>query len=78
MNILTIISSVDERAGGPQSVVRDRSIGLEKLGHSVTIVSLDMAGSNIVNHWPIKIIPLGVGGGKYKFSKNVAFTVLKN
>lgn len=68
MKLLHILSSVDPGGGGPTEGVRQRSLRLIEMGHTVEVVSLDDAAAVYLSEFPLKVYALGPPRGSYRYS----------
>ena len=68
LKLLHIMTSVDPRAGGPREGVYQRGVFLEKMGHSVSIVTLDDPGEEFLADIPLTVHALGPSYGSYRYN----------
>src|SRR5215212_9637716 len=59
MRILRCTSSIDPALGGLYEAVRQASVGLPKLGHSIEVVCLDNPEASWIRSFPAKVHALG-------------------
>jgi len=70
MRILHVIASIDPATGGPVEGLRQRCTIYRASGHEVEVASLD--APELVQRWnfPAKLVGLGPGWGKYRYSRH--------
>ncbi len=71
MKILRLIASVDRAGGGPIEGIFQSTEALLSDGHEVQIISLDAPESAAIRTAPVKVLGLGPGYGKFRFSPKV-------
>ena len=70
MRILRCVRSLDPETGGPTESITQSSVALTGRGHEVELVCLDPPGSPWLANFPVKVHPLGQGGGSYGYSRS--------
>jgi len=65
MKILHVIRSSDPAEGGPIEGIIQQGIGLERLGHEVTVLTLDGPNPSYAGEFPLRLVSLGPGKGIY-------------
>lgn len=78
MRILRSISSLDPRHGGVTEAVRSTTIGLQRLGHSVDIVTLDHRDEGYLTDFPAQIHPIGRWTRRYGYTPRLRQWIAKN
>jgi glycosyltransferase involved in cell wall biosynthesis len=68
MKLLHIMTSLDPKGGGPREGVCQRGVFLEKLGHSVAIVTLDDPREEFLRNIPLTVHALGPAYGSYRYN----------
>jgi glycosyltransferase involved in cell wall biosynthesis len=71
MNILRIISSINPDSGGPIEGLKQSSLALVDLGHTIHVACLDSSDDPWIENFPFRVYPLGPASFKYAFSKNL-------
>ncbi len=77
IKVLRIISTLDQSFGGPTNTIVDSSLALAKSGFKVDILTFDNK-ENYKLFNKIKVINKGPALGKYKFSLNLLYWLIKN
>lgn len=68
LKLLHIMTSVDPKGGGPREGVYQRGVFLEKMGHSVSIVTLDDPREEFLRDLPLTVHALGPSHGSYRYN----------
>jgi glycosyltransferase involved in cell wall biosynthesis len=68
LKLLHIMTSVDPKGGGPREGVYQRGVFLEKMGHSVSIVTLDDPREEFLRDIPLTVHALGPSHGSYRYN----------
>ena len=78
MRFLHIMPSADPHGGGPIEGVKQRGLQLQKMGHSVEVVTLDDPSSPGVQNHPLKVHALGPTGGRYGYNPRLVPWLMAN
>ncbi len=78
MKILHIIATLDPASGGPPEGIRQVSIAMMELGHSVEVVSLDSSTADYLKPFPIPAHALGPRIGNWAFTRKLYPWLLEN
>jgi glycosyltransferase involved in cell wall biosynthesis len=73
-----VISSLNPSGGGPMEGVLRRGLFLEKMGHSVSIVTLDDPNEPFLKDFPLQIFALGPSPGTYRYNPKLVPWLLAN
>ena len=76
--ILRIIQTLDKSYGGPSNAIIDNSLALIKSGFKVDILTYDNKKNYYLNNKKIKVINKGPAYGRFTFSLNLLFWIIKN
>jgi len=68
LRLLHVFRSVSPQGGGPIEGVRQRSLYLQKMGHSVEVVTLDDPSESFVTDFPLTVHALGPSRGGYGYN----------
>lgn len=68
MKLLHVFRSVNPQGGGPIEGVRQRSLRLQEMGHTVEVVSLDDPQESFVGQFPLTVHALGPSRGGYGYN----------
>jgi glycosyltransferase involved in cell wall biosynthesis len=68
LKLLHVMPTVNPRGGGPIEGVRQRSLRLQQLGHSVEVVTLDDPNKEFLAEFPLTVHALGPSGGGYGYN----------
>lgn len=68
LRLLHVFRSVNPKGGGPIEGVRQRSLQLAQMGHTVEIVSLDDPHEEFLKRFPITVHALGPSRGGYGYN----------
>ncbi len=68
MKILHVIGSADPTRGGPIEAIRQASLSLGKMGHTIEVVCADPPDSKWLEGFPFKVIALGPAISRYMYT----------
>lgn len=68
VRLLQVLRSVDPAQGGPPECVRVIGLELERLGHTVEVLTLDAPGERFVADFPLPVHVMGPARGLYGYS----------
>lgn len=71
LKLLHVFRSVNPQGGGPIEGVRQRSIRLQELGHSVEVVTLDDPAEAFLATFPLTVHALGPSRGGYGYNSRL-------